>query len=660
MNNKTGASNTSGLCAKMQLQRSNKWIALAILILLAAIYSIPYSGTFVTDDEHILSSQAISIAFDSHPDFSRVIGNSRVYQFSVYSKTSADQALNIEPAQALIGALLAKFSVLIHTGRIQTLFLLNIWVTALTAAILFLTVVLRGYSPRGAVIIAFLFGLGTMAFPYSRTYFRDPLAMLFLTCAIYFSSGICRHTDESQKTGWKLWCGFILSSAAGVLAKNTILIAIPILLIEIWIARFSFIRDRIMNKRRDKRLWFVIFLAMILLVSIWFLVIPKIPLLARFTPSYYGFLLKYFFTTPRPNFLQAILGPLVSPGKSIFLFSPILVLSIWCLFKDFRNSWSAWLYLIVLIIAQALFYDSEWAGHINWGPRYLLPATPLLLLSIAPVIDKGLDRFQKISGLLCISLVSLFVQLLGVLPPIRQYFIQISEVQPVISTTSMIWDYKQSIILWSIRWIFSGKPLDIALQRVSGEMSILILILILVVIVMTGISIVFTSNRKLLIVFLMMVTGVNIALLFVYKGDSAYYPSRGDFIETQKEISEQFTQGDYVFIKSYGTPVWNYWINWTDPEITWSALPYIYPTPELIKTYSQNQEPDQVLDEISLGILRKDTVSGRRIWLVLPGDSPGSDLGIEEKWLEERSTITSCRDYTDKNDTTKLCEFVIK
>jgi hypothetical protein len=43
------------------------------------------------------------------------------------------------------------------------------------------------------------------------------------------------------------------------------------------------------------------------------------------------------------------------------------------------------------------------------------------------------------------------------------------------------------------------------------------------------------------------------------------------------------------------------------------------------------------MDEISLSLPRRAAESYRRVWLVLPGDSRGADLGLEAAWLESRS-----------------------
>src|SRR5207247_920371 len=67
------------------------------------------------------------------------------------------------------------------TRFVMTLF--GVLVAALTVAQLYLLGRAVGYGPRMAVLTAAAYGLGTLAWPYSRTFFRDPLAGLALLAA---------------------------------------------------------------------------------------------------------------------------------------------------------------------------------------------------------------------------------------------------------------------------------------------------------------------------------------------------------------------------------------------------------------------------------------------------------------------------------------------
>jgi hypothetical protein len=167
------------------MDRPGKWgssihVASALLIVLLALYGLTYSGHFSTDDEHILASRSLSLAFEGNLNDDRVTGNERIFTYQALPAAQATPSLQIEPIQSIVGAGLARLALLMGSGRVQTLFLLNILATALAAVCVFASVRALGYPEQTALVTALLFGLGTQAWPYTRTFFRDPLAMLFL------------------------------------------------------------------------------------------------------------------------------------------------------------------------------------------------------------------------------------------------------------------------------------------------------------------------------------------------------------------------------------------------------------------------------------------------------------------------------------------------
>lgn len=638
----------------------NLLISFMLLFFFTTTYSLIYSGTFTTDDEHILTARSLSLAFDDQLNLSRVIGNSRVSAYSLYGPTGAMEAANIEPTQAILGAVFAKLSIILGVGRIQTLFLLNIWTTALTAMMLYLTARRQFFSDRISMIVALLFGLCTIVFPYSKTYFRDSLAMFFLSCLWFFATAI-RFGRDDQPTAKTvlLWLGFVLSGVLGVLSKNTILIAIPVLLFEIAFFKKANISSWISIFKKRSAIKWIILIFFILVLLFWFLGVPKIPFLARFSPAYYGSLVTFFFTTPHPYLLQALTGPLISPGKSIFIFSPILILSLITLFSRFKTSWSAWTYLILLIIAQSLFYDDEWAGHVNWGLRFVIPAIPPLILSIAPLIDSLLvSKFRKIL-FIGLALISSIVQVLGVLSPVRQYFNDKAVANPPIIESALTWDIHQSPIWWSFQKILNGGSLDLALTRIPSVKAIII-VGISIVLLIVCFCCLFKKARLLPIIGFISVVCLNIAMLIIYKNDPAWMKNRDDLSKSQQMISSQYHKGDLILLKSYGTPSWEYWMNWTEPDLTWTSLPFFFPSPSIVEAYQLSQDPELALDGNSSAILNQEVFSGRQVWLILPADSTGSYLGIEEKWLSDRSKESNCSSYPGAQMDTKVCLFSIK
>ena len=156
-------------------QADGRAARLRVLAGLLAVYLLSYGSVFRLDDEHILAARAQSLAWRGEAAETQVSGNERVRALL----PMGDAATAIEPMQTWIGAALLRAASGPSSGSTQVLFLLNPLVTLLTVVVVGATVSVLGLASGTARWTMVLFGLATMAFPYSTTFFRDPLAMLF-------------------------------------------------------------------------------------------------------------------------------------------------------------------------------------------------------------------------------------------------------------------------------------------------------------------------------------------------------------------------------------------------------------------------------------------------------------------------------------------------
>lgn len=106
---------------------------------------------------------------------------------------------------------------------------------------------------------------------------------------------------------------------------------------------------------------------------------------------------------------------LFSPGKSVFLYSPVLILGLlgWTRFRRLHPA-GAWPLLTltltqVIFVSSLTFFGSDW----SWGPRYLLPVLPLWILPAAEFSRYAASRRRVVVVTLVIA-VGLLVQLLGI------------------------------------------------------------------------------------------------------------------------------------------------------------------------------------------------------------------------------------------------------
>jgi len=133
------------------------------------------------------------------------------------------------------------------------------------------------------------------------------------------------------------------------------------------------------------------------------------------------------FTDP---LLVGLYGILLSSGKSIFLFSPPLLLGVWGWKQVARRkeiASEAWLFLGICI-AQILFYAKYWywSSDDAWGERYLISGTLLLCIPIVTVVRRRAVVIPVVAAGILVQLLAVtvggldFVMLLRSAQPKRQ------------------------------------------------------------------------------------------------------------------------------------------------------------------------------------------------------------------------------------------------
>ena len=117
------------------------------------------------------------------------------------------------------------------------------------------------------------------------------------------------------------------------------------------------------------------------------------------------------FSTP---LLTGLYGLLLSPGASIVMYVP-LVLAVAASFPAFLRRWRAEALLITALLVLRLLVYAQWSfwdGR-EWGPRFLVPVLPLLVLML---IALPADRRIRIGAVVLIGL-GVSIQLLGQIVP---------------------------------------------------------------------------------------------------------------------------------------------------------------------------------------------------------------------------------------------------
>ncbi|HEX4420113.1 MAG TPA: hypothetical protein VH165_19495 [Kofleriaceae bacterium] len=107
-------------------------------------------------------------------------------------------------------------------------------------------------------------------------------------------------------------------------------------------------------------------------------------------------------------------GMLASPNKSVFLYSPPLVLAAIGLPAALRAAPRFGLALVAMVVPVFLIYATyrSWSGDYAWGPRFFVWATPVVLVPIAWVLDAATTRLRR-AAVAGVVVLGLGVQLLG-------------------------------------------------------------------------------------------------------------------------------------------------------------------------------------------------------------------------------------------------------
>ncbi len=368
--------------------------AIAILLLLLAVYLLTASGHLYSPDEETMYYVTRGVATGKgvtlpQGDVVPLLARRGIDRqpVSPYGVLPSLLALPFYAAGRLLSGTLTgpMYDYLTRFG----VSLLNVPLTALTGALLYVFVRRLGYGRRVGWLAALAFGLCTFAWPYARTFFSEPLAGLLLLMAI-------ERAYAFRATGSR-WALFASGLAAGLLLATRLAEAVALPLLAAYIVWNN-------EQRAENKPGRQISLSPHHLVTLshWTLgLVPGTLLVLGYNIARFGTPLatgygdeSSAFTTP---LLVGLYGLLLSPGKSLFLYAPPALLALLGVWPLWRRQHAPTLLLIALvgthIVMYALWHDRDGGGV--WGPRLLLPLVPLLIALDAPVLAMT-GRWQRV------------------------------------------------------------------------------------------------------------------------------------------------------------------------------------------------------------------------------------------------------------------------
>lgn len=137
---------------------------------------------------------------------------------------------------------------------------------------------------------------------------------------------------------------------------------------------------------------------------------------------------------PVSLYIQGLYGQLLSPGRSIFVYSPLLLLLLLAWHKITKKIVPELIVFLLLAIQYILFFptiwradtvlvgvEGLWHGESSWGPRYLATLIPFGMLVVGYIFSR-LTNKQKLYIFYPLMFLGIYVELLGIIFPYQTKF----------------------------------------------------------------------------------------------------------------------------------------------------------------------------------------------------------------------------------------------
>lgn len=570
-----------------------------------ACYVVFFNGIPQTSDEDLFLSAARNIAIN------RILAAPEVYG----STRLQGNYHGVEPAHPVLASLWYRFiSSNLPVGRVQGLYLLPVLYTSLTAGLLVILTAQMNYSQQTGIAAGVLFGISTIALPYSKTFYRETfVSVLMILIWVIFESALI------NKYFWMrvFFIGAVVFFALLILLTKVVLAFFVLAFIFMLIARTN---D---EDKRNIRLMFssIVLGSAVLVLTVIGLFKLKFDsaVFYRYTSVFMNDAMARYRGIGHGYFWEAVLAPLFSPWKGFFIYSPICFMAFPSLKKlyDRKQMYVLVVALITLtglLVIQALAYDNEW-WTITWSARHLLPCVPLFVVAGLPWIEKALEHPRSPSGigLMFIFLMGTFIQLgAAVFNPIEYNWLLFEKSQDF--SSEVIWSLGKAPLWGQWSFLIKGVKPDVALWRLFENENMALFVFVVLILLLAGFLFVVwrnlndpreAANIKKLTQSAVLI-GVSLAaFIWFYGKDTYYHLYSPQIVEVCNELNNRVTQRDLVLIKPYRSKIWFYFMNSNCLKYKWYSLPYNI---EIINS------PDAM--GLTARLLDENASSAERIWLV--------------------------------------------
>ena len=313
---------------------------------------------------------------------------------------------------------------------------LNILLTAATAMLIYGLTLRLGGQRRGAFIAVIGYAFGTTAMVYAREFFAEPLLAFIITLALYLAFG---------KSRWGHWMTGVLAALA-IAAKPAGILLGPVIALYFLVRRCSW--DRFLAPCIGTVIGVGLYLA-------------------------YNYVRFGSITTSGQDtsqlgsdgFLMRALGQWISPGSGggMFWYCPPTILAmvgLWVLWQRRKLEFVA----VFGIVASFRLLHSGWDFNgWNWGPRFLVPVIPTLMVSVGLL---GKRWHMPLVGLIVLGFL---VNAPTLLTFYQRYFAEVSDQDiGLLMQTVSLWSEPSQAPVFNI-WAAAGRQLTDAFNTPVQE-----------------------------------------------------------------------------------------------------------------------------------------------------------------------------------------------
>ncbi len=368
------------------------WVGLVVFISTLLIYFFTLNSVWASDHptSFLQLDYAIwanhTLAFGPANTFTSHSVDDFVYKGYYYSALAPGVPFFAFPFVALGFILDAQFTLYGNTMMLSELF---VALTNAIASYLVYRIARMYFKESTSAFLAFAYAFSTITWPFATFFFQSDPSAMFDLLAAYFALRISRGEDTRIRMG--VYCGLAISSAFLTDYVNAILA--PIILVYL-----------VMSLRQMKRpfvKWSIVF---VFALCVGIAVIGLYNYLSFGQPFVSSEQLYLNSSTPLgdfsyPLYLGLVLN-LFTPFRGLFFYSPILIvgaIGYWKMIRE-KSTRSQFLFLLALFLGILLPYSAWYGptGGLSYGPRFIIPAIPFLLLPAGFVIEKVRANYSYI------------------------------------------------------------------------------------------------------------------------------------------------------------------------------------------------------------------------------------------------------------------------